>query len=50
MEIEEGQVFTIEPRLHVKNYGTSTIEEEVVITKDGCNFISNPQKELILIK
>ena len=50
MEIEEGQVFTIEPRLQVKDYGTSTLEEEVVVTKDGCNFISKPQKELILIK
>ena len=50
MEVEEGQVYTIEPRLQVKDYGTSTLEEEVVITKDGCNFISKPQKELILIK
>ncbi len=50
MEVEEGQVFTIEPRLQVKDYGTSTLEEEVVVTKEGCNFISKPQKELILIK
>ncbi|MFZ0454809.1 MAG: Xaa-Pro peptidase family protein [Ignavibacteriaceae bacterium] len=50
MEVEEGQVYTIEPRLQVKNYGTSTLEEEVVVTKEGCNFISKPQKELILIK
>jgi Xaa-Pro aminopeptidase len=50
MKIEERQVFTIEPRLQVKNYGTSTLEEEVVVTKDGSDFITNPQKELILIK
>ena len=50
MEVEEGQVFTIEPRLQVKDYGTSTLEEEVVVTNEGCNFISKPQKELILIK
>jgi len=50
MELEEGQVFTIEPRLPVKGYGVSTLEEEVYITKDGCVFISEPQKELILIK
>lgn len=49
MKLEEGQVFTIEPRLPVDNYGVSTIEEEVFITKDGCTFISNPQKELILV-
>ncbi len=50
MKLEEGQVFTIEPRLPVKGYGVSTLEEEVYITKDGCEFISPPQKELILIK
>ena len=50
MELEEGQVFTIEPRLPVKGFGVSTLEEEVYITKDGCEFISEPQSELILIK
>jgi Xaa-Pro aminopeptidase len=50
MDLEEGQVFTIEPRLPVEGYGVSTLEEEVYITKDGCEFISEPQKELILIK
>lgn len=50
MKLEEGQVFTIEPRLPVEGYGVSTLEEEVYITKDGCEFISPPQKELILIK
>jgi Xaa-Pro aminopeptidase len=50
MELEEGQIFTIEPRLPVEGFGVSTLEEEVYITKDGCKFISEPQKELILIK
>jgi Xaa-Pro aminopeptidase len=50
MKIEESQVYTIEPRLPVKDYGVATIEEEVVVTKDGCRFISEPQKELYLIK
>ena len=50
MKVEEGQIFTIEPRLPVKDYGTSTLEEEVVVTKNGCEFISPPQKELMLIK
>ncbi len=48
--VEENQVYTIEPRLTVKDYGTSTLEEEVVITKNGCEFLSKPQKELMLIK
>lgn len=50
MKVEEGQIFTIEPRLQVKDYGTSTLEEEVVVTKNGCEFMSPPQKELMLLK
>ncbi len=50
LPLEERQVFTIEPRLPVEGYGVSTLEEEVYLTKDGCKFISKPQKELILIK
>ncbi len=48
--VEESQIYTIEPRLYVEGFGTSTLEEEVVITKTGSEFISNPQKELLLIK
>lgn len=50
LQLEERQVFTIEPRLPVEGYGVSTLEEEVFLTKDGCKFISKPQKELILVK
>jgi len=50
MKVEESQVYTIEPRLKVDGYGTATIEEEVFITKEGCEFLSKPQKELMLIR
>ena len=50
LKIEESQVFTIEPRLRVDGYGVVTMEEEVFITKDGCEFLSKPQKELMYIK
>jgi len=50
MKVEESQVYTIEPRLKVDSYGTATLEEEVFVTKDGCEFLSKPQKELMLIK
>lgn len=48
--IEVGNVFTIEPRLPIPGYGIATIEEKVIVTKDGCEFISPPQKEIILVK
>jgi len=47
--LEEGQVFTIEPRLYLEQ-GVVTIEEMVVITKDGAEWLSKPQKEIYLIK
>ena len=48
--VEKNQIYTIEPRLYIKNFGTATIEEEVFVTENGCEFISKPQKELILVK
>jgi Xaa-Pro aminopeptidase len=47
--LEEGQVFTIEPRLYL-DQGVVTIEEMVLITKDGAEWLSEPQKEIYLIK
>lgn len=50
MKLEEGQVFTLEPRLTIPGYGIATIEEEIVVTKEGCEFLSENQKEIYLIK
>jgi len=47
--LEEGQVFTIEPRLYLEQ-GVVTIEEMILITKDGAQWLSKPQKEIYLIK
>ena len=47
--IEKGQVFTIEPRLPVKDHGVVTIEDMVQVTDDGCEYLSTPQTELMLI-
>jgi Xaa-Pro aminopeptidase len=47
--LEAGMVFTIEPRLYVEGRGTVTIEEMVAITETGSEYLSTPQKELILI-
>jgi Xaa-Pro aminopeptidase len=48
--LEVGQIFTIEPRLTIDGYGIATIEEEVIITETGAEFISERQKEIYYIK
>jgi Xaa-Pro aminopeptidase len=45
-------VFTLEPRLTVADRGVVTIEEieeRVQVTSDGAEYLSNPQRELILL-
>jgi Xaa-Pro aminopeptidase len=50
LPIEVGNVFTIEPRLTIKGYGIATMEEIVWVTVDGCEFLSEPQTEIYLVK
>ncbi|MHB8054622.1 MAG: M24 family metallopeptidase [Candidatus Aminicenantales bacterium] len=47
--LEPGMVFTIEPRLLVPGKGIVTIEEMVVVTATGADWLSTPQTELFLI-
>ncbi len=50
LKIEEGQVFTLEPRVRIKGYGTATVEDIIVVTKNGGKFLSSFQRKLWLIK
>jgi Xaa-Pro aminopeptidase len=47
--LEERMVFTLEPRLTVEGRGIATIEEMVVVTATGAEYLSTPQKQLRLI-
>ncbi|MFZ0390236.1 MAG: Xaa-Pro peptidase family protein [Calditrichia bacterium] len=48
--LENEMVFTLEPRLTVENHGVVTIEEMAVVKQNGAEYMSRPQKELILIR
>jgi len=50
MPLEKDQVFTIEPRIYIKDYGVATVEEMAVITAAGAEYLSQPQQELYLVK
>ncbi len=47
--VEEGQCYTLEPRVQVPGHGVATIEEIVVVTNDGVRYLSSPQTEIMLV-
>ncbi|HTY61403.1 MAG TPA: Xaa-Pro peptidase family protein [Acidobacteriota bacterium] len=47
--VEKGMVFTLEPRLTIPERGIATVEEMVVVTNEGADYLSTPQKELLLV-
>ncbi|MHA2117746.1 MAG: M24 family metallopeptidase [Candidatus Thorarchaeota archaeon] len=47
--VEVGNVFTLELYVTTENYGQVSLEEDILITRKGCELLSRPQKELICI-
>ncbi|NKQ37545.1 MAG: aminopeptidase P family protein [Chloroflexi bacterium] len=50
MLVEAGNVFTLELHVVVPDRGIMSLEEDVLVTEDGVEYLSDPQTELRLIR
>ena len=48
--LEENMVVTVEPGIYVEGFGGVRIEDDVVITKSGCEILNKTSKELKIIR
>ncbi|WP_410983875.1 M24 family metallopeptidase [Bacillus cereus] len=47
--LQEGMVVTVEPGIYIPNWGGCRIEDDIVITKDGHEVITQANRNLIVI-
>jgi len=50
MIVQEGQCYTLEPRVILPGYGVATMEEIIVVEADGVRYLSKPQTQIMLLE
>lgn len=50
LPVEAGNVFTLEPHVVIPNRGIMSLEEDVLVTANGVEYLSNPQTALRYIR
>ncbi|MCY3412031.1 MAG: aminopeptidase P family protein [Candidatus Heimdallarchaeota archaeon] len=48
--VAEGNVFTLELHVVTENYGTVSLEEDILVTADGCRFLVPRQEDWICLE
>ena len=48
-KVEKDEVYTLEIGCNVPGYGRVSLEEDIVVTDDGCEFLAPPQREVIVL-
>ncbi len=47
--LEPGMVFTVEPGIYISDFGGVRIEDDIVVTEDGFDFLTDADKEMKVI-
>lgn len=47
--LEPGMVFTVEPGIYISDYGGVRIEDDIVVTEDGFDFLTDADKQMKIL-
>ena len=50
IELKKNKIVTVEPGLYFDGWGGVRIEDDVLVTENGCEIFNKSSKELIIIE